>query len=134
MDATALENELREKTARLNDLERQVNRLQELVGAGRRDADFDLFCRQLQMAEKISRLSPDEMPFLHLNEIYYEFWQLAREVNRVTKFSAEEKNISLQILQQALREENPVCRQYLALALIALGQLQTAQKLVRPNL
>ena len=30
MDETALENELREKTARLQILERQVNRLQEL--------------------------------------------------------------------------------------------------------
>lgn len=142
MDATtfntpppsALENELREKTARLNDLERQVNRLQELVGLGRRDSDFDLFYRRLQVAEKFSRLSPDAMKTLPYNELYYEFWQLAHESHRVTKFAAEEKNISLQILQQALREENPVCRQYLALALIALGQLQTAQKLVRPNL
>ena len=134
MDATALENELREKTARLNELDQQVNRLQELVGLGRRDSDFDLFYRRLQAAEKFSRLSPDAMKTLPYNELYYEFWQLAHESHRVTKFAAEEKNISLQILQQALREENPVCRQYLALALIALGQLQTAQKLVRPNL
>ena len=91
MDATALENELREKTARLNELDQQVNRLQELVGLGRRDSDFDLFYRRLQAAEKFSRLSPDAMKTLPYNELYYEFWQLAHESHRVTKFSSEEK-------------------------------------------
>lgn len=92
MDATALESELREKTARLNELDQQVNRLQELVGLGRRDSDFDLFYRRLQAAEKFSQLPPDAMETLHLMDVYPKFWQLAGEAHLVTKFSEDEKN------------------------------------------
>ena len=131
MDATtfntpppsALENELREKTARLNDLERQVNRLQELVGAGRRDSDFDLFYRRLQVAEKFSQLPPDAMETLHLMDVYPKFWQLAGEAHLVTKFSEDEKIFSQQILEQVRREQNPIRRQYLVLIGIIFGEL-----------
>lgn len=123
---TQLEAQLREQTERLNNL-------QAMLKIGRRDLEFDLFCRRIQIAENFSVLPPEAMPQLHLADFYSEFWKLAGEAQRVTKFSEDEKNISRQILTQAQREQNPVRRQYLALLLIVFGELQESQKFLEPK-
>lgn len=129
-----LEAELREKTARLNALEQRANNLQQMIAAGRRDADFDLFCRRLQMAEIFSNLPPEALKQIYLTDFYTDFWKLAGEAHRVTKFAEEEKNISRQILERARQESNPVRRQFFALLLIIFGELQEAQRLIDQNL
>ena len=129
-----LEAELREKTARLKTLEQRANNLQRMLAAGRRDADFDLFCRRVQMAEILANLPPEALRQLHLTDFYSELWKLAGDAQRVSKFAEEEKNISQQILEQAQRETNSVRRQYLALVLIVFGKLQEAQRLIDPHL
>ena len=85
------------------------------------------------MAENFSRLPPEAMPQLHTIDLYQDFWKLAGEAQRTTKFADDEKNIARQLLEQTKKEQNPVRRQYLALALIPLGELQTAQKLLDQN-
>lgn len=108
--------------------------MQRMLAAGRRDADFDLFCRRVQMTEILSSLPPEALKQLYLADFYSELWKLAGEAHRVTKFAEEEKNISQQILEQAQRETNPARRQYLALLLIVFGKLQEAQPLIDLNL
>lgn len=105
-----------------------------MIAAGRRDADFDLFCRRVQMAEILSSLPPEALKQLYLADFYSELWKLAGDAHRVTKFVEEEKNISQQILEQAQRESNPARRQYLALLLIVFDKLQEAQRLIDQNL
>ena len=124
----------REETARLKFLEQHVNNLQALILAGRKDSDFDLFWRRVQMAEMISRLPLDAMKTIYLTDFYTDFWRLAGEAYRRTKFAQEEKNISRQILEQARAEKNPVRRQYFALALIVFGEFAEAQRLIDLNL
>lgn len=127
MPPPLLENELREKNARLNKLEN-------LVVTARKDSDFDLFCRRFQMAETLLGLSPETMSRIAFTDFYTDYWKLAGEYQRITKFAEEEKNISRQILAQAQRENNPVRRQYFALLLIVFGELQEAQRLMNYNL
>lgn len=129
-----LEVELREKTARLNALEQRANNLQQMIATGRRDADFDLFCRRLQMAEIFSNLPPEALRQIYLTDFYTDFWKLAGEAHRRTKFAEEEKNISRQVLERARQESNPVRRQFFALLLIIFGELQEAQRLIDQNL
>lgn len=86
-----LETKLREQQARLNNL-------QAMVTTDQKDFDLDLFCRRLQMTEIFSNIPPEAMNNLHLADFYPEFWKLAGESHRTTKFSAEEKNILNQIL------------------------------------
>ena len=123
-------DELREKTVQLKSLEQQVNNLQFFVTTGRKDADFDLFCRRIQMAEILSCLPPETMANITFTDWYTDFWKLAGEYRRVTKFHEEERNILQQILAQAHKENNPVRRQYLALTLILFGEFQESQKLI----
>ena len=85
------------------------------------------------MAEIFSSLPPEAMEQLHLTDFYPEVWKLADEAHRTTKFTDEEKNISRQLLEQARRENNPVRRQYLALALISFGKLQEVKSLLDQN-
>lgn len=85
------------------------------------------------MAENFSRLQPEAMPQLHTVDLYQDFWKLAGEAQRTTKFADDEKNIARRLLEQTKHEQNPIRRQYLALALIPLGELQTAQKLFDQN-
>ena len=85
------------------------------------------------MAENFSILPPEAMPQLHTVDLYQDFWKLAGEAQRTTKFADDEKNISRRLLGQTKHEQNPIRRQYLALALIPLGELQTAQKLFDQN-
>lgn len=86
------------------------------------------------MAEIFSSLTPEIFRQIYLTDFYTEFWKLANEYQRVTKFAEEEKNISRQILEQAKRETNPFRRQYFALLLIVFGELQEAQRLMDYNL
>lgn len=123
----------REETARIKFLEQRVNNLQALIAAGRKDSDFDLFWRRVQMAEIISRLPLEAMKTIYLTDFYTDFWRLAGEAYRRTKFTQEEKNISRQILEQARQEKNSVRRQYFALALLAFGEFTEAQRLIDLN-
>ena len=111
---------------KLNDKER----LQNLLIAGRKDADFDLFCRRLQMTEILLSLPPEAMVNITFTDWYSDFWKLTGEAHRKTKFAEEEQGILQQIFSQAQREQNPVRRQYLALTLIMFGERQEAQKLI----
>ena len=86
-----LEKELHETIARLKNLEQQTKILQQLVAAGRKDADYDLFFRRIHMAENFSRLPPEAMPQLHTVDLYQDFWKLAGEAQHTTKFAADEK-------------------------------------------
>lgn len=86
------------------------------------------------MAEIISRLPLEAMANITFADFYTEFWRLAGEAHRVTKFAQEEKNISRQILSAARQEKNSVRRQYFALALIVFGEFAEAQKLLNLNL
>ena len=129
-----LENELREKTEQLKALEQRVNNLQAIISTGRKDADFDLFYRKVQMAEFFSTLPPEAMKQIYLADFYAEFWKLAGEAHRVTKFAEEEKNFSQQILERARQEINPVRRQYFVLALLLFGKFQEARQLANYNL
>ena len=101
-----------------------------MIATGRRDADFDLFCRRLQMAEILASLPPEAMANITFADFYTEFWRLAGDAHRVTKFAEEEKNISRQVLEQAQREINPVRRQYFALTLILFDEFRSAQPLI----
>ena len=114
----------REETLLLKSLEQRVNNLQALIATGRKDADFDLFCRKVQMAEFFSTLPPEAMKQIYLADFYLEFWKLAGEAHRVTKFAEEEKNFSQQILERARQENNPVRRQYFVLSLLLFGKIQ----------
>ena len=124
----------REETARIKFLEQRVNNLQALIAAAGKDSDFDLFRRRVQMAENFSRLPLDAMKTIYLTDFYTDFWRLAGEAHRRTKFAEEEKNISRQIVEQARAEKNPVRRQYFALALLAFGEFTEAQRLIDLNL
>ncbi len=126
MPPPLLENELREKNARLNKLEN-------LVMTARKDSDFDLFCRRFQMAETLLGLSPKAMSRIAFTDFYTDYWKLAGEYQRVTKFAEEEKNISQQLLAQVQQENNPIRKQYLALSLILFGELQVSQQLLNQN-
>ena len=114
--------------------ERQIRRLQELIAVGRQDADFDLFCRRLQLAEIFLSLPPNALNHLYLANFYTDFWKLAGDAHRTTKFADQEKNIAQQIFDQLKREKNPVRRQYLALALIIFDKLQEAQNFINQSL
>lgn len=116
--------------SRLKALEQKINRLQSLVATARKDTDFDLFYRRLNMAEILVNLPPEAMVNITFQDFYAEYWKLTGEAHRKTKFAEEEKNISRQVLEQAQLEQNPVRRQYLALILILFGELQTAQPLI----
>ena len=129
-----LEVELREKTAQLNALEQRANNLQKMIATGRRDADFDLFCRRVQMTEILSSLPPEALKQLYLADFYSELWKLAGEAHHKTKFAEDEKNISRQILSTAQQEANPVRRQFFALLLIMFGEMQEAQRFIDQNL
>ena len=111
--------------------ERRLKNLESLIAIGRRDSDFDLFCRRVQMAETLSSLPPEAMANITFTEWYTDFWKLAGEYKRVTKFAGEEKNISQQVLNFARQEQNPVRRQYFALALILFGEFEESQKLIK---
>ena len=100
------------------EIEQRVNNLQALIATGRKDADFDLFCRKVQMAENFLNLPPEAMKQIYLADFYLEFWKLVGEAHRVTKFAEEEKNFSQQILERARQENNPVRRQYFILSLL----------------
>ena len=126
--------EQREQQARLKFLEHRINNLQSLLTTGRKDAEFDLFCRRVQMAEILSNLPPEALRQIYLTDFYTEFWKLAGEAQRVTKFAEEEKNISRQVLERVRQEANPVRRQFFALLLIVFGELQEAQRLIDQNL
>lgn len=108
--------------------------MQGIIAAGRQDADFDLFCRRVQTAEIFSSLPPDAMKTLHLTDLYQEFWKLAGDAHRTTKFAEQEKIIAQQLLNQLKSEQNPARRQYLALALIIFDKLQEAQKFIEQSL
>ena len=114
--------------------ERQIRRLQGLIAAGRQDADFDLFCRRVYMTENFSSLKPNALNHLYLADFYTDFWKLAGDAHRTTKFADQEKNIAQQLLDRLNREQNPVRRQYLALALIIFDKLQEAQKFIDQRL
>ncbi|MBR4151731.1 MAG: hypothetical protein IKT98_02090 [Selenomonadaceae bacterium] len=86
------------------------------------------------MTETLLSFPPEAMKTLHLAEFYEDFWKLAGESRRITKFADEEKNISQQILSQVRQENNPVRRQYLALALILFGEFQESLRLTDQNL
>lgn len=86
------------------------------------------------MAENFSSLPPEALRQIYLTDFYTDFWKLAGEAHRVTKFAEEEKNISRQILERAQREVNPVRRQFFALLLIIFGEMQEAQRLIDKNL
>lgn len=124
----------REETVRIKFLEQRVNNLQALVAAAGKDSDFDLFRRKVQMAEIFSRLPLDALKNFALTDFYTDFWRLAGEAHRVTKFAQEEKNISRQILSAARAEKNPVRRQYFALALLVFGEFEDARQLTDLNL
>jgi len=111
----------------------QLSKLEQLVTTARKDSDFDLFCRRLKMVENFSSLPPENLKQIYLTDFYTDFWKLAGEAHRITKFAEEEKNISRQILAQAQRENNPVRRQYFTLSLIVFGELQEAQRLIDYN-
>jgi len=115
-------------------LEQRVNNLQAIISAGRKDADFDLFFRKVQMAEFLSTLPPEAMKTFYLADFYAEFWKLVGEAHRVTKFAEEEKNFSQQILERAHKENNPVRRQYFLLALLMFGKFQEVRRLANYNL
>lgn len=74
------------------------------------------------------------MKTLHLTDLYQEFWKLAGDAHRKTKFAEQEKIIAQQLLEQLKREKNPARRQYLALALIIFDKLQEAQKFIEQSL
>ena len=108
--------------------------MQGIIAAGRQDADFDLFCRRVQMTEIFSSLPPNALNNLYLADFYADFWKLAGDAHRTTKFAEQEKNIAQQLLNQLNREQNPVRRQYLALALIIFDRLQEAQNFIDQSL
>lgn len=110
--------------------EQQINTLQGLVAVGRKDEDFDLFCRRLQLAEILSSLSPEAMTNITFKDFYSDFWKLVGESHRKTKFQDEEENISQQALEKARQEKNPVRQQFFALTLILFGKLQEAQPFI----
>ncbi|MBR4642206.1 MAG: capsular polysaccharide synthesis protein [Selenomonadaceae bacterium] len=126
--------EQREQQARLKISEQRVNNLQHMIAAGRKDSEFDLFCRRMQMAEIFSNLPPEVLRQIYLTDFYTEFWRLAGEAHRKTKFYDEEKNISRQILELARQEQNPIRRQVFALLLIVFGEMQEAQKFIDQRL
>ena len=126
--------EQREQQARLKISEQRVNNLQHMIAAGRKDSEFDLFCRRMQMAEIFSNLPPEVLRQIYLTDFYTDFWKLAGEAHRKTKFYDEEKNISRQILELARQEQNPVRRQVFALLLIVFGEMQEAQKFIDQRL
>lgn len=86
------------------------------------------------MAEIFSNLPPEALRQIYLTDFYTDFWKLAGEAQRRTKFAEEEKNISRQVLERARQESNPVRRQFFALLLIIFGELQEAQRLIDQNL
>lgn len=108
----------------------ETKNLESLLSIGRKDSDFDLFCRRFQMAERFLNLPPEAMVNITFADWYADFWKLAGETHRESKFSADEKNLSRQILEQARQENNPVRRQYLALILILFGDFQAAQQFI----
>ena len=108
--------------------------MQSIIATGRKDADFDLFCRRTQMAETFANLPPEAMRTLFLTDFYPEFWKLAGVAQRKTKFAEDEKNTSRQILERARQEQNPVRQQYFALSLLIFGELREAQSLINQNL
>ena len=114
--------------------ERQIRRLQKFITVGRKEADFDLFCRRVQVAEKFSRLSPNALNHLYLADFYTDFWKLAGDAHRTTKFDKQEKNIAQQLLDRLKSEKNPARRQYFALALIVFDKLQEVQKFIDQSL
>lgn len=86
------------------------------------------------MAELFSNLPPEALRQIYLTDFYTDFWKLAGEAQRKTKFAEEEKNISRQILERARQESNPVRRQFFVLLLIVFGEMQEAQRLIDQNL
>ena len=126
--------DLREKNARLKELEEQANNLQIMITAGRRDADFDLFYRRFQMTEIFASLPAESLKTIYLKDFYTDFWKLAGEAHRVTKFAEEERDIAQQIFTALQREKNSVRRQYLALLLILFGEIEQVQSFFEQNL
>ena len=86
------------------------------------------------MAEFFSTLPPEAMKQIYLADFYLEFWKLAGEAHRVTKFAEEEKNFSQQILERARQENNPVRRQYFVLSLLLFGKIQEVRQPADYNL
>jgi len=86
------------------------------------------------MAEIFSNLPPEALRQIYLTDFYTDFWKLAGEAQRRTKFAEEEKNISRQVLERARQESNPVRRQFFALLMIIFGEMQEAQRFIDQNL
>ena len=104
--------------------------MQALLTVARKDYDFDLFCRRIQMAKTILNLPPEEIMNFHSKDFYSEFWKLSDEISGRVKFSEEYKNISEQILYKAFQETNPARQQYFALSLILFGEVLECQNLI----
>ncbi len=115
-------------------MEQHANNLQDLIALGRKDADFDLFCRRLQMAEKFSTMPLKDLEEIYSAGFYSDFWKLAGEAQRVTKFANEELNISRKMLEQLSQEKNPIRRQSLALLLIIFNDMDSAQQCLDTDL
>ena len=88
----------------------------------------------MQTAEIFSSLPPDALNHLYLADFYADFWKLAGDAHRTTKFAEQEKIIAQQLLNQLKSEQNPARRQYLALALIIFDKLQEAQNFIEQSL
>lgn len=86
--------------------------------------------RRLELAEIFSGISPETFKSVHLFDLYPDFWKLADEAQRMKNFSDEEKNFVQKIFSQVRQENDPLRRQYLALALIMFGHLQDVQQLI----
>lgn len=89
-----------------------------------------MFYRKFQITKKLLNMPNEELKNLPSTDFYDDFWTLASESIRPSKFSEEENSISQEIRAQMKQEQSTVRRQYLALILILFGELVEVQDVI----
>ena len=86
------------------------------------------------MADRLSKLAPEQLSQLPTQPWYREYWSLVGEHRRQTRFSVQEKNFYEQTLKMLKMESNALKRQCFALTLLMFGDLKTAYPMLDQNL
>ena len=95
---------------------------------------LDVFKQRNKMAERLANFPPEKMSELHLADWYGQYWKLL-DILKYTNEPQEQKlNIARQIWTAATAADNPVQRQYFALALLMFGVSRESQMLMNQDL